>query len=1828
MNDATEDHQPTVEPQTTAISNPDPSEKDRIAHQAVGVIDTAPACKPAAAGSTANDSGMNAARAAESTDGGVKGTAAGGRASGTDCASTADYLGTGDDAGAIADVFGSDSVAAAINSNATHENSSVADGPRAAGQASASTTDRVASSAGAPASRTTQHHIPSVAGGEKPAATTASIELLSAVNTPETSPLVEGALADEARGKAIWRGREGTSKGSKGLGNMSLKEPLMGGQEACEEPITMVGTDDHTPGTIPATGSHPTSAATQPVTLYYGVGVAGEILQPLDTQLPGDSVITSGGKETSSPGDAAQSIALAGAKEGWHPEEADPELSQGQEESNEPRSTSECAATEQLEPVGPSGRQSQSDMEAGADASGVVSLDGYMAETSSAGAKQAQSPDRAGAQLECELRQERFVDDAEGGARHAEALAPSVTDMAGDLNSLDGSTGKGSLPREGRNEEEEEAEPEALSDAEPKATGKPRTEGKPAGKAGTEPSSDSVPAEDAAEGSPMALMEIGAPAAAPRMAAAESAPADPPSLSSHAAVKSVPTSSPTVTASRRAGTLQATAALSNGASSQAFRGSRAMSKPGSSASAQSTGGRMAAVTTTSGPQAAALPVASSDAGISAPIRGASVDVTRPGGTSRTSKVARSYLPADANSLPHNAHEHAKAKSYAQLYTGRSIDVPSGSGTGVQSSAAAEEPGQSSSQLFCAIEPGAKSVDSEDGHETSPVAGSVSPNRDGGGRLSKVDGSGAPAPHRHMPWADPNDELGLIVQVEAEAVQLGLEIYARADNSPGDYGGSGRDVGHKGRQVGEGESGEEETLEAIMAMGRRPSEIAELLLGGRTAEVSASKAGNGDVEDGKEARRHHKREEKEQKRALRREQKRQRRQRKRALMGLDPYGNDGDSGGESSSSSSSSSMSTSSASASSSSSNIKNGESYGRDSGHGGQIRAADSRAMLLLSDASTAPEDIELFGGGGNAPLTAAHPEALDDDLVEGRILTSAGTAAALGLGLLFTPREDTTELLPRRADGDADRDPSGCVPSYLLNTPLEARTSDGMTFQPRPGSDYAPSLAPTIASDGSSTLSRTVETSEQTSPSVPLPNGRSTDDSRGSGSRGASVRLAEMNDDDHEQFLAMRDERSRKIAEQLAALQEESRQLQQQSMLLQERTREISRSVGLTTPLQFTNASTSTLLLKQPHTHLQVAEQAGPAAGPSPGEPEGPPSGASGIMAIGSLSHLQYRVPSPAVTAATESLGLADGLAPSPLESQPCSDANPLDASPLQKQAPINWALPGRNAKPMISKRPAATKAAAPPQAQAFPMPPNGAHRMQALAHAKMQRTGSSSSLIDSLLPRWAEQVESPVMTPENRHSNLHPHALPPLPGRPPAAAIDGASEGMSPASPPQPLMQHIPKGRQGRIPSPPVAGAVAGGRGQGLLHVKSRLGAAIATSAPGPHQRGHAGPLTKAGIPSKMTQPQSGQPQESLGMPPLAAPVGILQSPYEPMLAAAQQLVMPADWGQAGVPLGLPQPPLALPPLPSLPLAPGTVFGLGAMFPPPPGMIQPPASIATTNGPSTAPAPAPVTKRAMGSKGPMRSMKPVKATAGLAGAGNGFAGGGVSNNGEVMDDSYNRGSTGGMEKPPPWVQIPGQSLAMGASPGTVPMPMQLPLGSLGLLPSPGFNPGAPNGMTVPWIYDRINGSDGVGDGNDTSAFQHQNRPALPPVRLQAGKGKMSRSAPPGSYSAREKAVTNVTAEAPSSMGLGFGLPMVAWPAPAITTHHPYMHYILSARDASSGMEAMVQRANVVQQQQTDRYRELESNLANKLDQASPGGKVRDQRRNSHDGRPVFRLF
>ncbi|GLI61177.1 hypothetical protein VaNZ11_003466, partial [Volvox africanus] len=1269
----------------------------------------------------------------------------------------------------------------------------------------------------------------------------------------------------------------------------------------------------------------------------------------------------------------------------------------------------------------------------------------------------------------------------------------------------------------------------APPDAESKATselGEPRTEGKRAGKAGTEPSSDPVPAEDAAEGSPMAPMETEASAAAPEMSAAVSVVTDPPILSSHAAAESVPTSSPTIAASRRAGNLQATAALSHGASAQAFP----VSKPGSSASAQSTGGRMTAATAMSGPQTAAPPVGSPDAGRSAPIRGASVAVTGPEGTSRTSKVARSHRPADANPLPHNAHEHAKAKSYAQLYTGRSTDVPNGGGTSIRSSAAAEAPGQSSSQLFWATEPVANSADSE--YETSPVAGDVPPSSDDGGQFNKVDGNGAPAPPRRVPRADPDNELGLIIQVEAEAVQLGLEIYARADNSPEDYGGSGRDVGNQGQGVGDGESGEE-SLEVIMAMGRRPSEIAELLLGGMTAEVSAATAGNGDVAYDKEARRHHKREKKEQKRALRREQKRQRRQRKRALMGLDPYGNNGDSGGESSSSS----TSTSSASGSRSSSNSKNVESHCGDSGHGGQIRAADSRAMLPLSAASTSPDDIGLFGLGGDAPPTAAHPEALNDDLVEGRILTSAGTAAALGLELLFAPREDTTELLPRRGDGDADRDPSGCVPSYLLKTPpLEARTSDDMTFQPRPGSDYAPSLAPTIASDGSSTLTRTVETSEQTSQSLPapLPNGRRTVDSRGSEDRDASIRSLEVNDDDHEQFLAMRDERSRKIAEQLAALQEESRQLQQQSTLLQERTREI-RSVGLPTPLQFTNASTPTLLLKEPHIHPQAAEQAGPAAGPSPPqEPEGPPSGASGTMAIGSLPPLRHRVPSPAVTAATESSGLTDGPAPSPLESQPCSDVNPLDASPLRKQPPINWALPNRNAKPM-NKRSAATTAAAPLQAQALLTQSNGAHRMPALVHAKMQRTGSSSSLIDALLPRWAEQVESPVMTPENRHSNPHSHALPPLPGRPPAAAIDGAFEGLSPASPPQPLMQHTPKGRLGEIPSSTVAGAAAGGRGQGLLHVKSRLGAAIATTAPGPHHRGHACPLTKAGIPSKMAQPQPGQPQQSLGMPPPAVPTGIMQSPYTSMLAVAQQLVMPADWGQAGVPLGLPQPPLPPPPLPGLPLAPGTVIGISAMFPPQPGMIQPPASIATTTGPSTARAPAPVTKRAVGSKGPMRSMKAVKAAAGPAGAGNGFAADGVSNNGGGMDDSYYPSSTGGMEKaPPPWVQITGQSLAMGASPGTVPMPMQPPLGSLGLLPSPGLYFGAANGMMVPWMHDRINGSDGVGDSNGTSAFQHQsvqNGLALPPVRLQAGKGKMSRSAPPGSYSAREKAVgTNVS--------------------------------------------------------------------------------------------------
>ncbi|GLI61176.1 hypothetical protein VaNZ11_003465, partial [Volvox africanus] len=444
MNDATEDHQPTVEPRTAAIANPDPSEEDKTARpdQAVGVTGTAAACKPAAAGSTANNSGTIEIGAAESTNGGIKGTAAGDRASGTDHASATNYLGTGDDAAAVADISGSDSVAAANISNAAHENSSVADGPRAAGPASAGTTDCDARSTGTPASRITQRHIPSVAGGEKPVATTASIEFSSAINTREVSPLVEGASADEAHDRENWRGRKGISEESNLLGNMSLKEPLIG-LETCEERITVVGTGDNAPGTTAATGSRPTSAATLPVTLCYGVGVAGETLQPLDTQLPGDSAITSGGKKTSSPGDAAQSIALAGAKQGRHPERADSELRQEQEESNESISTSEKAATGQLEPDGPSGRQSPSDMEAGTDASPAeFGLAGDMAETSSAGVRQAQGPDEAAANLEYEFRQERFTDDAAGGARLAEALAPSVMDMAGDLNSIDVSAGE------------------------------------------------------------------------------------------------------------------------------------------------------------------------------------------------------------------------------------------------------------------------------------------------------------------------------------------------------------------------------------------------------------------------------------------------------------------------------------------------------------------------------------------------------------------------------------------------------------------------------------------------------------------------------------------------------------------------------------------------------------------------------------------------------------------------------------------------------------------------------------------------------------------------------------------------------------------------------------------------------------------------------------------------------------------------------------------------------------------------------------------------------------------------------------------------------------------------------------------------------------------------------------------------------------------------------------------------------------------------------------------------------------------------------------------
>ncbi|GIL81660.1 hypothetical protein Vretimale_1304 [Volvox reticuliferus] len=2046
MNDSTEDHQPTVKSGDIATGNPDSSETDRIArpYQAVGATGSAAACQSPAVDSTANDFGINTVSTAENGDGAMEGTAAADGGRGTDCEAAPASLGAAEAAAAVAGVFCSHSVAA-NECDAGHENSAAADRPGAAGLATADTTDRDASSAGNPASRATQRHTPSVVGREKSTAATASMELPSTINTPKPLPLVDVLLVDEAGDKGNRRDPKEIPEGPKGLGKTPLKEQsLEGGLDSCGGRITMGGTDGHALGTTAATDSRTTLAAALPGTLYYGVSVAGEILQPTDTPSPGDLAITSGGKEVSSMTSKALEV-----KEGRRPKKADLEHGLEQEEANERMSISGRAAAGRAKPDGSVGRQGPSDihMEAEADASSVgldpdslvkeatssaeeaaaaveeavygpqlkgdeerrdpvnrthtearrdylggavqeapearssdgavtrlafehaapeagpldvasggwgvgcdsgsgsgkvaapgslnqasemerrshggvrgldtddganqlgaiagFSLGGEMGKTGSAGAELAQGPEEAAAEPERELLQggcsDSLAGDAEASTQNAKLLAPSVTDMAAELILIDGSAGSGSMPVEGR-DEQGEAEPEAQVGDETKAKlCGARLSDQPAGKSGAEPSSDSAPAEDAEEGAPMAQMELGAPVPAPEMATTA---ADSESTQSRrAAVESPPTSLSTITASRKAGTVQAAAASSTGALPQVPRAPRS-SKPSSTASAQSTAGRMAAA----GPQAVALQAGPPDAGKSAPVRAASVGGagTAPEGPRRASKVARSRL-ADANPLPHNAHEHAKAKSYAQLYTARSIDVPSGGGTGVQSTVAAEAAGQSASQLFLPIELVAKSSDNEDGLQSSLASEDVPPSSGGGGRVSKVGGNGVLAPYRRVSRADPDDELGLIVQVEAEAVQLGLEIYARADSSRADHGGSSRDVGHEGSRVGGDEDGEE-SLEVIMAMGRRPSEIAELLLGGMTAAVSAGTAADRDVADGKAARRCQKREEKEQKRALRREQKRQRRQRKRALMGLDPYGNDGDSGDESSSSSSSSSTSTSSASESSSSSNSKNNECLGGNSGHDGQIRAADSRAMLLFSAASTEPNDIGLFRGGGNATLT--DPEALDDDLAgEGRILTSAGAAAALGLGLLFAPREDTTELLSRCA---TDRDPSGCVPSYFLNTPLEPRASDGMTFQPRPGSVYAPSLAPTIASDGSSTLTRTEEASEPLSQPVPVlpPSGGGTGGvSRGGGGggHGDSVRSAEMDYDDHDQFLAMRDERSRKIAEQLAALQEESRLLQQQSMLLQERTREIGRSVGLPTPPQFTNASTSVSLLKQPRAHPQAAEQAGPVAGPSPREKtEGAPSGDSGTMAIGSLPPLRHRVPSPAVTAAKIPSGSTDGPAPPLPESQPGSDTNPLGASPPQKQAPINWALPNRNAKLTMNKRPAVTTATAPPQPQAFPSPPKGAHRLQALAHAEMQRTGSSSSLIDSLLPRWAEQVESPVMTPENRPAN--PHSLSPLPGCPPAAAIDIVGDDLSPASPPQPLMLHVPKGRPGGVPFPP-AGAATGGRGQG--HVKSRLGAAVATTAPGTHHRGHAGPLTKAGIPIKLAQPQPGQPQQPLGMPPLVTPIAVLQPPYDPVLATAQQRGTPADWVQAGVPPGLPQAPLPPPSVPGLPLAPGTVVGPGAVFPPFPGMIQPRATMSTTGGPGTVPAPAPAAKRGMGSKGPMRPIKPMKGPAGLAGTGNGFPAGGNSNNKGGMDGSCYGGSGGAMETaPPPWVQIPGQGIAMGAAIGTVPMMMQSPLGFLeqmtplgpaGLmgawLPLPQASsadsssqngagvaaaakkdlnpgqvrhhvpskrpddhalavpeeqaycpipvglpgslqfPGAPNSMMLPWMHDKINGSDGIVDS--ASTVQHQTaQNALPPVRLQAGKGKMSRSAPPGSYSAAAKN-TYVPTDGffPGFEGLGFGLPMAAWPAPAITAHSLYSmpgpDFIFNAGDvlASPGTEAsaMVQRANMVQQQQADRYRELESNLMTKLDkQANPGGKARERRRNSHDGRPVFRLF
>ncbi len=475
-------------------------------------------------------------------------------------------------------------------------------------------------------------------------------------------------------------------------------------------------------------------------------------------------------------------------------------------------------------------------------------------------------------------------------------------------------------------------------------------------------------------------------------------------------------------------------------------------------------------------------------------------------------------------------------------------------------------------------------------------------------------------------------------------------------------------------------------------------------------------------------------------------------------------------------------------------------------GAAGELQGSEESLDEILRLGRRPSEDVDAMIAGLDAAVAAA---------AAGRASGHGDGEAALAFGTCSSPFADAAGSAAAEAavddtlDDEGERtsavrrlasacDSSFPLPSYLLATPPPASgaASDGMAFTPPPGTDYPASIAPT-PSDASS-LPRTADYDAYRMASAYGSRGESV-----SGGGAAGGRRPTLESMDEHEFMAAREERSKKIASQLAALQQESRQLQEASAQLRERTKEIGRSVGLPTPpLMSSPRRPSQRQLQLPPggaappaagqlaaasraTSGAVPEVAGAAAQglrapsvsprvssggipiyPAPAGSPPPPAPASNRSKLPPPPHAapapsaapavagphaplvaNHAPPASSTTLSIPGPGLTpdDGILPT---SSVASSTSPIHALPAASSsssttgpsaAPHTKGTPISWALPNRLLPPASSQS---PQ-RVFPSPPKGAVR-------RLDRAGScSSSVMDPPLPRWSDQLDSPGGSP-----------------------------------------------------------------------------------------------------------------------------------------------------------------------------------------------------------------------------------------------------------------------------------------------------------------------------------------------------------------------------------------------------------------------------------------------------------------------------------------------